>query len=91
MTARYPSMIFINDLVFFIQYSVLGNYAGDNLFVIRKNNEDIEIVHNWFYENFMILRCCSYGSELARLGGLAYLGEISSFLRNSFKKLSVFI
>ena len=30
--------LFINDLVLFIQYSVLGNYADDNnLFVIRKN------------------------------------------------------
>ena len=56
--------LFINDLVFCIQCSVLSNYADDNnLFVIRKNNEDIkslflldfEIVNNWFYENFMIL------------------------------------
>ena len=55
---------FINDLVFFIQYSVLSNYAGDNnLFVIGKNKEDIkslllldiEIVNNWFYENFIVL------------------------------------
>ena len=37
------------------------------------------------------LRCCSYGSELSRLGGLARLGEISPFLRNSLKKLTVFI
>ena len=50
--------------MFFIQYSVLSNYADDNnLFVIGKNKEDIkslllldfEIVNNWFYENFMIL------------------------------------
>ena len=56
--------LFINDLVFFVQYSVLSNYADDNnLFVIGKNKEDIkslllldfEIVNNWFYENFMIL------------------------------------
>ena len=56
--------LFINDLVFFIQYSVLSNYADDNnLFVIGKNKEDIKslhsldskIVNNWFYENFMIL------------------------------------
>ena len=56
--------LFINDLVFFIQYSVLSNYVDDNnLFVIGKNKEDIkslllldfEIVNNWFYENFMIL------------------------------------
>ena len=56
--------MFINDLVLFIQYSVLSNHADDNnLFVIGKNKEDIksllllhfEIVNNWFYENFMVL------------------------------------
>ena len=56
--------LFINDLVFFIQYSVLSNYADDNnLFVIVKNKEniksflllDFEMVNNWFYENVMIL------------------------------------
>ena len=50
--------------MFFIQYSVLSNYAdNNNLFVIRKNKEDIKslllldfmIVNNWFYENFMVL------------------------------------
>ena len=58
------SNLLINDLVFFIHYSVLSNYADDNnLFVVGKNKEDIknllfldfEIVNNWFYENFMIL------------------------------------
>ena len=57
-------ILFINDLLFFIQYSVLSNYADDNnLFVIGKNKEDIkslllldfEIVNKWFYENFMVL------------------------------------
>ena len=33
----------------------------------------------------MVLRDCSYGGELARLGGLTHLGEISSSLRNSYK------
>ena len=56
--------LFINDLVFFIQYSVLRNYADDNnLFAIGKNKKDIkslllldfEIVNNCFYENFLIL------------------------------------
>ena len=42
-------------------------------------------------EPLVSLRGCSYGSELARLGGLADLGGISPFLRNSFKKLSMFI
>ena len=61
--------LFINDLVFFIQYSVLSNYEDDNnLFVIGKNKEDIksllsldiEIVNNWFYENFMVLKTLWY-------------------------------
>ena len=56
--------LLINDLVLFIQYSVLSNYTDDNnLLVIRKNKEDIkslllldfETVNNWFYENFTIL------------------------------------
>ena len=51
--------LFINDLVLFIQHSVLSNYADDNhLFVIGKKKEDIksallldfQIVNNWFYE-----------------------------------------
>ena len=50
--------------MFFIQYSVLSNYAdNNNLFVIGKNKEDIKslllldfmIVNNWFHENFMVL------------------------------------
>ena len=37
--------LFINDLVFFIQYSVLSNYVDDNnLFVTGKNKEDIKIL-----------------------------------------------
>ena len=52
------------SLVFFIQYSVLSNYADDDdLFVTAKNKEyikslfllDFEIVNNWFCENFMLL------------------------------------
>ena len=33
------------------------------------------------------LRVCSFGSEVARLGALAHLGEISPFLKNSFKRV----
>ena len=56
--------LFINDIVFFIQYSVLSNYSDDNnLFAIGKNKEgiksllllDFETANKWFYENFMIL------------------------------------
>ena len=36
-------LLFINDLVFFIQYSVLINYVDENsLFVIGKNKKDIK-------------------------------------------------
>ena len=45
-----------------------------------------------WYKISNYLRGCSHGSELARwTGGLLYLGEISPFLRNSFKRLSVSI
>ena len=33
------------------------------------------------------IRSCSYGGELARLGRLARLGEISPSLRNSYKNV----
>ena len=33
------------------------------------------------------LRDCSYGGELARLGGMAHLGEIPPSLRNSYKNI----
>ena len=35
-------ILFINDLVLFIQYSILSNYADDNSFVIKKNKENIK-------------------------------------------------
>ena len=56
--------LFINNLVFFIQCSVLSNYADDNnLFLIEKDKEDkksfllldFQVVNNWFYENFIML------------------------------------
>ena len=55
--------LFINDLVFFIQYCTLSNYADDNnLFSMGKNKDEIKtflssdfkIINNWFYENFMV-------------------------------------
>ena len=36
---------------------------------------------------FSSFRGCSYGGELARLGGLARLGEISPSLRNAYKNI----
>ena len=56
--------LFINDLVFFIQYCTLSNYADDNnLFSMGKNKDqvktflssDFKIINNWFYKNFMVL------------------------------------
>ena len=56
--------LFINDLVFFIEQSILSNYADDNnLFVSREDKEltktllcsDFETVENWFFKNYMVL------------------------------------
>ena len=41
-------------------------------------------IFNCFFIN---LGGCSYGGEIARLGGLAHLGEISPSLRNSYKNI----
>ena len=56
--------LFINDLIFFMQYCTLSNYADDNnLFSMGENKDEIKnilssgfrVVNDWFYENFMIL------------------------------------
>ena len=56
--------LFINDLVFFIQYCALSNCADDyNLFSMGKHKDqlktflpsDFNIINDWFYENFMVL------------------------------------
>ena len=56
--------LFINDLVLFIQYCTLSNYAdNNNLFSMGKNKDqvktflssDFKIIKNCFYENFMAL------------------------------------
>ena len=56
--------LFINDLVFFIEQSILSNYADDNnLFVSGEDKEltktllcsDFETVENWFFKNYMVL------------------------------------
>ena len=55
---------FIKDLVFFIRYCALSNYADDNnLFSRGKSKDqvktllspDFKIINIWFYENFMVL------------------------------------
>ena len=40
-----------------------------------------------YFLSWKILRSCSYGGELARLGRLAHLGKISLSLRNSYKNI----
>ena len=61
--APLPFHLFIN-VVFFIQYCMLSNYADDNyLFSVGKNKDPVKtclssyfkIIHKWFYENFMVL------------------------------------
>ena len=56
--------LFINDLIFFIQYCTSSNYANDNnLFSMGKNKDEIKcilssdfrVVNGWIYENFMVL------------------------------------
>ena len=56
--------LYVNNLVLFIQYSVLSNCADDNnLLVTGKNKEDKKslhlldfgIVNNWFYEKVLML------------------------------------
>ena len=53
--------LFINDLVFFIQYFTLSNYAHDNyLFSMGKTKNQAKAFHfkkinNWFYKNFLVL------------------------------------
>ena len=37
--------------------------------------------------SYEIVRGCSYGGELVRLGGLTHLGKISPSLRNSYKNV----
>ena len=55
--------LFINDLVFFIQYFTLSNADDNNLLFMGKNRDqvknflslDFKLINNWFYENFMVL------------------------------------
>ena len=55
--------LFINDLIFFIQYCTLSKYVDDNnLFSMGKNKDEIKnilssdfkVINDWFYENFMV-------------------------------------
>ena len=46
---------------------------------------------NMLKQFFWVVRGCSYGGELARLSGLAHLGEISLSLRNSYEIQCVYM
>ena len=61
------------------------------IMIIIMNRNIIIIMIIIMMIKIIVIRGCSYGSELGRLGGLAHLDEISPSLRNSFKKLSVFV
>ena len=63
--------IFINDLILFMQCTILGNYADDNNVSIsgsnKENNKkfllsDFKILTEWFHDNYMIINPdkCSY-------------------------------
>ena len=54
-------------------HTYLNKPAADNNYA-----QLVVLIKNW-------LRGCSYGGQLARLGGLAHLSEISPSLRNSYK------
>ena len=86
--------LFINDLVFFIQYCTLSNYADDNnLFYMGKNKDEVKaflssnfkIINNWFYENFMVLN--PEKSHFMCIGQKIYVAETLNFndlsIRNS--------
>ena len=56
--------LLMNDLILFIQYCTLRNYADDNnLLSTGKNKDetknilssDFRVVNDWFYENFTVL------------------------------------
>ena len=56
--------LFINDLVLFIEYTALGNYADDNNLSITGTNienikklllADFKTVIEWFSDNYMII------------------------------------
>ena len=63
--------LFVDDLILFLDTTVLSNYADDNnLYAIGNDNEktkwalvkDFQTVINWFYKNYMILNTakCHY-------------------------------
>ena len=60
----FCTVLFIKDLVFFIQNSILSIYADGNHFCISGEGKSIiksllssvlNIVKNWFYESYMLL------------------------------------
>ena len=84
-------LAFFQNVVFFEKVDAVQKY----LLRIISSSVDIFILNNSSAKKVAVLKRnypggCSYGVELARLGGLAHLGEILSSLRNSYK-YNVFI
>ena len=69
--------LFVNDVILFICFSTLSNYADDNnLFATETDTQlinqmllsNFRTVKNWFYENFMIFNLeNAISSLLARI------------------------
>ena len=64
-----PFNTFLNDLVLFMQYTILGNYVNGNNISISGNNEEnfkklllwgIVTLTEWFNDNYMIINLEKY-------------------------------
>ena len=78
--------LFINDLIFFMQYCTLSNYAHDNnSFPVGKNKDetktnlssDFRVVNGWLYESFMVpnpekSHFISLGKDIAETENLSF-------------------
>ena len=72
------SFTFFSSLIFLTFFNLYFLYSFDY--------EDLLFSFDWKLAR-KPLRGYSYGGELARLGGLAHLSEISPSLRNSYKNI----
>ena len=86
--------LFINDLVLFIEYTALGNYADDNNLSITGTNienikklllADFKTVIEWFSDNYMIINPdkCKYMCMGKNSEGIDTLSSNEFNLKNS--------
>ena len=86
--------LFINDLVLFIEYTALGNYADDNNLSITGTNienikklllADFKTVIEWFSDNYMIINPdkCKYMCMGKNSDGIDTLSSNEFNLKNS--------